>query len=647
MDNHGSSKHGIVDCDKCEYRAEDFDIMKKHKMKHTGRIVFTCNICEFESSKQSMLVEHKESKHRNSKEWNEEEAIKCNRCEKQFKHAFLLKNHTCIPAFKYPCQTCQFVAISVIELLEHMNGVHSKKSTPKAPEPFPCGSCGLVLATFNLLQDHMNIHHPLGKTDCQYCDFCCEDDDILRSHMVESHPDVVMLHNMARQVENLADGFTELEHFKSELSNTLKSLFDNQNKIQQELFLIRNNLATASSQPQTKCSDSAPEAKEIKKPDSPAPPNNEPSAPARSYAKVSKPQVNNEKEKVRNDDATRTKSVTNKDNITEKEKPKETYASKTAPKLKTGENPKTTKLNEEIHVPRNILFVGDSHANKLDVRVLENDTNTNVDQATAYTTDEDSDARYPNKSFMKVVPERLTKKNYDTLVIQGGCNEISNIRLNSESTAANVKGWEEKVQKSRTKMFTLAQSSLENNPSLKKVIIVKSLPRYDPQNSDPNQIKAKLNQFGNTLYNTLWMQNGCPSNIIIVDQHLECQGPLREKRFGNPAFRGYDGKPWDGIHMRGRLAVRHYTNSLIRILSELSPSLTNYHNTCEQTRYQDRQQYNYSQGGQKNNFQYQQSSQKRRTWHGQRQTGGQGYNGKRNDGYNVKVSNRFSNLGNF
>ena len=93
MDNHGSSKHGIIDCDKCEYRAEDFDIMKKHKMKHTGRIVFTCNICEFESSKQSMLVEHKESKHRNSKEWNEEEAIKCNRCEKQFKHAFLL--HTC------------------------------------------------------------------------------------------------------------------------------------------------------------------------------------------------------------------------------------------------------------------------------------------------------------------------------------------------------------------------------------------------------------------------------------------------------------------------------------------------------------------------------------------------------------------------
>ena len=67
------------------------------------------------------------------------------------------------------------------------------------------------------------------------------------------------------------------------------SLFDNQNKIQQELFLIRYNLATASSKPQTKCSDSASQLKETKKQDAPAAANNGPSGPPRSYAKVSKP----------------------------------------------------------------------------------------------------------------------------------------------------------------------------------------------------------------------------------------------------------------------------------------------------------------------------------------------------------------------
>ena len=84
---------------------------------------------------------------------------------------------------------------------------------------------------FNLLQEPMDNHHPLGKTDCQYCDFCCEDADILQKHMFESHPDVVIIHNMAKQVENLADGFTQFEHLKSELSNNVKSLFENQNKI--------------------------------------------------------------------------------------------------------------------------------------------------------------------------------------------------------------------------------------------------------------------------------------------------------------------------------------------------------------------------------------------------------------------------------
>ena len=241
--------------------------------------------------------------------------------------------------------------------------------------------------------------------------------------------------------------------------------------------------------------------------------------------------------------------------------------------------------------------------------------------------------------------------------MQGGCNEISNIKLTPGSSATTASDWEEKVRISRTKMFKLAQSSLKNNPNLKKVIIVKSLPRYDPQPLDPNSIKAKLNQFGNTLYDTLWMQNSCPSNIKIVDQHMDCQGPLREKRFGNPVFMGHDGKPWDGIHMRGRLAVRHFTNSFIRILSELSPSMpnqSNYHDTCPQALYKSRQQDNYNPTS---NYQYQRSRHNNRdgyynrdSYNGQQQAGRSGYNRHFNTQHfdnKVSVSNRFSPLGNF
>ena len=38
---------------------------------------------------------------------------------------------------------------------------------------------------------------------------------------------------------------------------------------------------------------------------------------------------------------------------------------------------------------------------------------------------------------------------------------------------------------SRTKLFEIAEESLEKNKEQKKVIIVATLPRYDPEDRDP------------------------------------------------------------------------------------------------------------------------------------------------------------------
>ena len=77
---------------------------------------------------------------------------------------------------------------------------------------------------------------------------------------------------------------------------------------------------------------------------------------------------------------------------------------------------------------------------------------------------------------------------------------------------------------------------------------------------DPLGMKQKLSEYGNNLLDELWMTNGCPKNIIIASQPLDCSGELRESRFGKPSD-----KSFDGIHMRGRLAVQHYTASLINV----------------------------------------------------------------------------------
>ena len=54
-EDHATQSHGVINCDKCEYSALDKSILKKHMYNHTGSILFTCRICEFESTKQGML----------------------------------------------------------------------------------------------------------------------------------------------------------------------------------------------------------------------------------------------------------------------------------------------------------------------------------------------------------------------------------------------------------------------------------------------------------------------------------------------------------------------------------------------------------------------------------------------------------------
>ena len=58
--------------------------------------------------------------------------------------------------------------------------------------------------------------------------------------------------------------------------------------------------------------------------------------------------------------------------------------------------------------------------------------------------------RKPNTkitSFVQIVPERLKQAKYDTLVLQGGCNEVTKINLASE----NITAWKKKFRYQETK----------------------------------------------------------------------------------------------------------------------------------------------------------------------------------------------------
>ena len=193
-------------------------------------------------------------------------------------------------------------------------------------------------------------------------------------------------------------------------------------------------------------------------------------------------------------------------------------------KTKPSETKKHNNEKEDIlemPVRNGALIVATSITNNLDKRVCEEATGLKIDIATAYTIDSDEDAKYKEKNLLTIVPEKLKNKKYDTLVLQGGSIEVTNIELKEE----NVQTWKKKVEESSTKLFNLAEESIKSNPGL-KVIIVERIPRFDPITKDPAQIKSQLSKHGNSVYHNLWMNKGCPKNIKIMDLGLNCFGPL-------------------------------------------------------------------------------------------------------------------------
>ena len=117
-------------------------------------------------------------------------------------------------------------------------------------------------------------------------------------------------------------------------------------------------------------------------------------------------------------------------------------------------------------------------------------------------------------NFIRIVPTKVNAKKYDTLILQGGSIEVSNLNTKDEPLDANLEKWKKKIEFSSTKMFQLAEQCISDNPGL-EVIITERIPRFDSKTIDPAQIKSQLSQYGNSIYHKLWMDKGCPKNIKL------------------------------------------------------------------------------------------------------------------------------------
>ena len=227
-----------------------------------------------------------------------------------------------------------------------------------------------------------------------------------------------------------------------------------------------------------------------------------------------------------------------------------------------------------------IKGIGTSVSNVLDLPKFEKDLDVNLVINKAYCIDEEENARFKDKHFKAAVPKEIKNEDVDILVLQTGSIEITDLKVNEalvdtkKELSEYRKEWFSKVEEASTKLFNIAEDALEKNKNIKKVVILKRLPRFKRSSSDLLQIKSQLSEFGNACYDQIWQKRGGPEKIQIVEIDLKCSESkyLKDLVFGNPVSKTYD-----GTHLRGAGASRHFTYRAIEAITKVMfPSKPNF-----------------------------------------------------------------------
>ena len=220
-----------------------------------------------------------------------------------------------------------------------------------------------------------------------------------------------------------------------------------------------------------------------------------------------------------------------------------------------------------------VTWIGSSISKALDANKFEDDTNTELTVVRAYCVNEEG--KIPKSNFKAIVPAVVQKEDADTIVLETGSIEITNLDVNNavidpkKDIKEYQKEWFEKVEKVSTDLFKIAEDAIAADENL-NVIIVKRLPRFDRSSHDIIRIKAKLSEYANQMYDQLWLRRGSPERILIADiKLLEKEGFLKDI-----IYVAHKSAKYDGIHLVGSGASRHFTYRAVQALQAISPAFS-------------------------------------------------------------------------
>ena len=580
-------------CNKCGFDGRDETELKEHlhnchersseldSDKIGGKILteFFCNICEFITDNGESLEVHMNSIHTSitTKDSQEKPSLlvleqadiaehpigqgyKCNSC--QFKtmdyenykihmdttHMSLkvqvkqtqITNINKPEVIRFECTQCDFTCPLRIQLQKHLSSKHEWKK---------CDGCTYSTNIAEKMAAHKESYHAMIDFYCNICGVTARTPYLMQKHKVEEHNQreeakyntmqELFLSGLVAQVDNL---MLAIIGSKEEVCEKIETLQRKNEVLETELIKTKVEL-------------------------------NDLKGALKKSNEFSNDKLHDSEAMLRN--------ISDRCSKLEKVANELTKSAKTEPK---DEVSKPLEAKEVKRRKKHKLgWVVTSNSNHLDKSKLEKDLNVDV-------------------AVERAVPNVIRNDDIDTLVLQSDGVEITNIDVNTAvmDTTKNIeeykKEWFERVEEASEKLFDIAEDALKKTNNLKKVMIVKRLPRHDRSRDDIIGIKSKLSRYGNAYFNQLWDKRGSPENIKIVElAGMETNGYpyLHDIVYGKHSSPDYD-----GIHLQGLHAKRHYTYRAVQamkpeIIGASKQSKVNnprdYHLTCPQAMYQKKQ----------------------------------------------------------
>ena len=148
--------------------------------------------------------------------------------------------------------------------------------------------------------------------------------------------------------------------------------------------------------------------------------------------------------------------------------------------------------------------------------------------------------------------------------------DITNLNT-KENPEAHIDYFKQEKVKSGTNLFVAATNAIQEQPTLKKVIIMKQIPRYDPLSVDPLGLKPVLSNLFNSTLTDLYMASTVKDKIFVGNHNIECTGAIKEARYRHTKSGKYD-----GIHLYGSSGTKAYTQSVLNILRAAKVVHTEY-----------------------------------------------------------------------